>query len=44
MLDISTWDPRDTGFRADPYPWYRALREHSPAHLHPEVGYVIALR
>jgi cytochrome P450 len=42
MLDISTWDPRDPGFRADPYPWYRALRERAPLHLHPEVGYVIS--
>lgn len=42
MLDISSWDPRDPGFRADPYPWYRALRERAPVHLHPEVGYVIS--
>ncbi len=42
MLDISTWDPRDLSFRTDPYPWYRALRERAPVHLHPEVGYVIS--
>lgn len=42
MLDASTWDPRDPSFRADPYPWYRELRERAPVHLHPEVGYVIS--
>jgi pimeloyl-[acyl-carrier protein] synthase len=42
MLDVRTWDPRDPSFRADPYPWYRELREHAPVLLHPEVGYVIS--
>lgn len=42
MLDVSTWDPCDPSFRADPYPWYRELRERAPVHRHPEVGYVIS--
>ena len=41
-INATRWDPRDPGFRADPYPWYRALREQSPVHLHPDVGYVVS--
>ncbi len=41
-LNAKDWDPRDPSFRADPYPWYRALREQSPVHRHGEVGYVIS--
>jgi cytochrome P450 len=41
-LDPSRWDPRDPSFRHDPIPWYRALREHSPVHYHPEVGFVLS--
>ncbi len=40
--DVTAWDPRDPSFRADPYPWYRALREQEPVFRHPEVGYVIS--
>ena len=40
--DVHAWDPRDPSFRADPYPWYRALRERAPVHRHAEVGYVIS--
>ena len=42
MIDATDWDPRDPGFRGDPYPWYRALREQAPVHLHADVGYVIS--
>ena len=41
-LDPSRWDPRDPSFRHDPIPWYRVLRERSPAHHHPEVGIVLS--
>jgi cytochrome P450 len=41
-LDVSNWDPADPTFRADPYPWYHALREQTPVHLHPAVGYVLS--
>ncbi len=41
-IDATDWDPRDPGFRSDPYPWYRALRDQAPVHRHPEVGYVIS--
>lgn len=41
-LDPSRWDPRDPSFRNDPIPWYRVLRERSPAHHHPEVGVVLS--
>ena len=37
-LDPNDWDPHDPAFRHDPVPWYRALRDHSPVHHHPEVG------
>ena len=40
--DVAAWDPRDPGFRHDPFPWYRALREQSPVHVHPEVGVVLS--
>lgn len=41
-LDPAEWDPRDPSFRHDPIPWYRALRERSPVHHHPEVGFVLS--
>jgi cytochrome P450 len=41
-LDPNDWDPRDSAFRHDPIPWYRALREHAPVHYHPEVGFMIS--
>lgn len=41
-LDPADWDPRDPSFRHDPIPWYRALREHSPVHHHPDVGWVLS--
>ncbi len=41
-LDPKDWDPRDPAFRHDPIPWYRALREHAPVHVHPEVGVVLS--
>lgn len=28
-------DPTDPAYRADPYPFYRALRERDPVHFHP---------
>lgn len=42
MLRAEDWDPRDPSFRHDPVPWYRALREQSPVHRHPEVGVVLS--
>ena len=42
MLRAENWDPRDPSFRHDPIPWYRALREQSPVHRHPEVGIVLS--
>ena len=42
MPDVTGWDPRDPKFRADPYPWYRVLREQEPVFRHPDVGYVIS--
>jgi cytochrome P450 len=41
-LDPNRWDPRDPSFRHDPIPWYRVLREQSPVHYHPEVGFVLS--
>lgn len=41
-LDPKDWDPRDPAFRHDPIPWYRALREHAPVHVHSEVGVVLS--
>jgi cytochrome P450 len=41
-FDPKDWDPRDRAFRDDPFPWYRALRERSPVHYHPEVGFVLS--
>ena len=41
-LDPNDWDPHDPAFRQDPVPWYRALRDHAPAHYHPEVGWLIS--
>jgi cytochrome P450 len=31
---VSGYDPFDAAFQADPYPGYRALREHDPVHRH----------
>lgn len=31
-MDLSAYDPFSPDVLADPYPWYRALREHSPCH------------
>lgn len=35
---VARFDPADLpdGFYADPYPWYRALREHAPRHQCPD--------
>jgi cytochrome P450 len=41
-LDPDRWDPRDPSFRRDPIPWYRVLREQSPVHQHPDVGFVLS--
>ena len=41
-LDADQWDPRDPSFRRDPIPWYRVLREQSPVHQHPDVGFVLS--
>ncbi len=41
-LDPKDWDPRDPAFRHDPFPWYQALRERAPVHVHPEVGVVLS--
>ncbi|CAB4802510.1 unannotated protein [freshwater metagenome] len=41
-LDAFSWNPTDPAFRADPYPWYKALREQAPVLHHPEVGFVIS--
>lgn len=41
-LEVADWDPADPAFRADPYPWYGALREQAPVLRHPEIGYVVS--
>jgi cytochrome P450 len=41
-LDPAGWDPADPAFRADPVPWYRALREKAPVYVHPEIGVVLS--
>lgn len=41
-LDPADWDPRDPGFRADPIPWYRALRQKAPVWGHEGIGIVLS--
>jgi cytochrome P450 len=41
-LDPADWDPRDPAFRADPIPWYRALRQKAPVYGHEEIGIVLS--
>jgi len=41
-LDPADWDPRDLAFRADPLPWYRALRQKAPVFGHEEIGIVLS--
>jgi cytochrome P450 len=41
-LDPAAWDPRDPGFRADPIPWYRALRQKAPVYGHEDIGIVLS--
>jgi len=41
-LDPADWDPRDPAFRADPLPWYRALRQKAPVFSHEEIGIVLS--
>lgn len=41
-LDPSDWDPRDPAFRADPIPWYRALRQKAPVYGHEDIGIVLS--
>ena len=41
-LDPADWDPRDLSFRADPLPWYRALRQKAPVFGHEEIGIVLS--
>ena len=41
-LDPADWDPRDPAFRADPLPWYRALRQKAPVYGHEEIGIVLS--
>ena len=41
-LDPVDWDPRDPAFRADPIPWYRALRQKAPCYGHEEIGIVLS--
>ena len=41
-LDPADWDPRDPGFRDDPIPWYRALRQKAPVWGHEEIGIVLS--
>ncbi len=41
-LDALKWSPLDPSFRADPYPWYKALREQTPVLAHHEVGFVVS--
>ncbi|HEY5109835.1 MAG TPA: cytochrome P450, partial [Acidimicrobiales bacterium] len=41
-LDPADWDPRDPAFRADPIPWYRALRQKAPVYGHEEIGVVLS--
>jgi cytochrome P450 len=41
--DIRQFDWRNLpdGFHADPFPWYRALRQHDPVHTGPDGGYTL---
>lgn len=41
--DIRQFDWRNlpAGFHADPFPWYRALREHDPVHRCPDGSYTL---
>ena len=41
-LDVTDWDPRDAGFRTNPYPWYAALRQQAPIYRHPDIGYIVS--
>ncbi len=41
-LDPADWDPRDPAFRADPVPWYRALRQKAPVYGHEDIGIVLS--
>ena len=41
-LDPAAWDPRDPSFRADPIPWYRALRQKAPLYGHQDIGIVLS--
>ena len=41
-LDPADWNPRDLVFRADPLPWYRALRQKAPVFSHEEIGIVLS--
>jgi len=41
-LDPVDWDPRDPAFRADPVPWYRALRQKAPVYGHEDIGIVLS--
>ena len=36
------WDPTDPAFRADPFPWYRVLRDEAPVFAHPDIGVVLS--
>ncbi len=40
--DPADWDPRDPEFRADPIPWYRALRQKAPVYGHEDIGIVLS--
>ena len=42
QLDPADWNPRDPAFRADPFPWYRALRQKAPVFAHEEIGIVLS--
>jgi cytochrome P450 len=41
-LDPADWDPRDPAFRANPLPWYRALRQKAPVFGHQDIGIVLS--
>ncbi len=42
-MTAPTFNPFDPAFRADPYPFYAALREHDPVHVSP-FGFTVLTR
>ena len=40
---MTTFDPADPAFLADPYPAFAALRSTGPVHPHPGLGMPVAV-